>query len=144
MNWGKGLALALFAFALMMTWFVFKASQHPSPLVTEDYYGEELKFQVRIDQAARAKALSAPVRFTLTRGSVQVELPAEMKGRTVTGTLALQRPNDPRGDRTIVIRATSTATTKVAVQLLPGRYNAAMEWQADGTTYFTEEKVHVP
>ena len=28
MNWGKGLTLALIAFAGMMAWFVFKASQN--------------------------------------------------------------------------------------------------------------------
>lgn len=145
MNWGKALTLAMIAFAGMMTWFVIKASQNPMPLVTEDYYAAELKFQGRIDEAARAKALSAPVAIALTRTSVQLDLPAEMRGRSVTGTLTLQRPNDPRADRTITLPATEAATyTLNDVQLLPGRYNALLEWQANGTAYYTEEKAYVP
>ncbi len=145
MNWGKGLALALIAFAGMMTWFVIKASQNPMPLVTEDYYGAELKFQQRIDEQARTKTLSAPVAIALTRGSVQLDLPAEMQGRAVSGTLTLLRPNDPLADRTIVLPVTSTGTLAVTdVDLLPGRYNALLEWQADGVAYYTEEKAYVP
>ncbi|MBX2973616.1 MAG: FixH family protein [Flavobacteriales bacterium] len=144
MNWGKALALALIAFAGMMTWFVIKASQNPEPLVTEDYYGAELKYQGRIDETARAKALSAPVAIALTRGSVQLDLPAEMQGRKVTGTLTLLRPNDPRADRTIALPATDAGGYALHdVQLLPGRYNAMLEWQADGIAYYTEEKAYV-
>jgi hypothetical protein len=145
MNWGKALALALIAFAGMMTWFVIKASQNPMPLVTEDYYAAELEYQGRIDEAARAKALSAPVAIALTRASVQLGLPAEMRGRNVTGTLTLLRPNDPRADRTIALPPTDAGAYALDdVRLLPGRYNALLEWQADGTTYYTEEKAYVP
>ena len=145
MNWGKALTLAMIAFAGMMTWFVIKASQNPMPLVTEDYYGAELKFQGRIDEAARARELSAPVAISLTRGSVQLDLPAEMRGRSVSGSLTLLRPNDPRADLTIALHATDAGRFMLSdARLLPGRYNALLEWQADGITYYTEEKVYVP
>lgn len=144
MNWGKGLALALIAFAGMMTWFVVKASQNPEPLVTEDYYGAELKFQGRIDETARAKALSAPVRMDLQRASLTIHFPAEMNGRHITGTLNLLRPNDPRADGALTIRTDSAVFSTTALPLLPGRYNAALSWQVNGISYHTEEKVFVP
>jgi hypothetical protein len=145
MNWGKGLALAMIAFAGMMTWFVIKASQNDPSLVTDDYYAAELKYQVRIDEVGRARALSAPVAIALTRSSARVDLPAEMQGREVTGTLTLQRPNDPRADRIIVLPATTDGVYTVDdLALLPGRYNVLLEWKADGITYATEEKAHVP
>lgn len=144
MNWGKALTLALIAFAGMMTWFVIKASQNPVPLVTEDYYGAELKFQGRIDETARAKALSAPVKFSFTRASLHVLLPTEMRGRNVSGTLNLLRPNDPRADRTVMLPAMDTGTYVLRdLDLLPGRYNVLLEWRADDIAYFTEEKVYV-
>ncbi len=144
MNWGKGLALALIAFAGMMTWFVIKATQNPMPLVTEDYYGAELKFQQRINEQARTKALSAPVAIALTRTSLHLDLPAEMQGRNVAGTLTLLRPNDPRADRTITLPASMSGFFSMQdMDLLPGRYNALLEWQADGLTYYTEEKAYV-
>lgn len=144
MNWGKALALALIAFALMMAWFVVKASQNPEPLVTEDYYGAELKFQGRIDEAARAKALSAPVRMDLQRAAAEVYFPAEMHGQRITGTLVLLRPNDPKADRQLTITTDSAHYRTDALDLLPGRYNAALEWEVNGVRYFTEDKIYVP
>lgn len=144
MNWGKGLALALIAFAGMMTWFVVKASQNPEPLVTEDYYRAELKFQGRIDETARARTLSAPVRMDIQRASLTIHFPAEMNGEHVTGTLTLLRPNDPRADGELAIRTDSAMFTSRALSLLPGRYNAALSWQVNGIGYHTEEKVFVP
>ncbi len=143
MNWGKGLALALIAFAAMMAWFMIKASQNPSPLVTEDYYGQELKFQQRIDEAARANALSAPVEMVVQRSSVQLNFPAELAGRRISGLLQLQRPDDPLADRTLPL-TTDSARFTVGTELAQGRYNAALQWEADGVKYFTQEKVYVP
>lgn len=144
MNWGKGLTLAILAFALMMAWFVFKASQNPMPLVTEDYYGAELKYQGRIDETARAHALSAPVRIALQRSSVGLIFPQEMQGSHITGTLNLLRPDNPAADRIMQISTDSLHLTIPNMDLVGGRYNTALEWQVAGVKYFTEEKVYVP
>jgi nitrogen fixation protein FixH len=145
MNWGKGLALALIAFAGMMAWFAIQASKNPEALVTEDYYAAELRYQQRIEEQQRAQTLSAPVTLDLTRTSVQIALPQEMRGRAVSGTLTLRRPNDPRADRTIELPMNdSAAYTITELRLLPGRYDALVEWRADNITYYMEEKVHVP
>ena len=144
MNWGKGIILALAAFACMMAWFMFKASQNPAPLVTEDYYGAELKYQQRIDEAARAAALSAPVRMKVERTAVRLDFPAEMNGRSIRATFTLQRPNDPTADRVLAFSTTIAAHTDTTVSLVPGRYNAALEWEVEGVKYFTADKIYVP
>lgn len=143
MNWGKGLALALIAFAALMAWFVVKASRNPEPLVTEDYYGAELRFQQRMDEASRAAALSAPVRMDLQRTGLSLQFPAEMEGRRITATLSLMRPNAPSADLRLDL-ATDSARYSTDLALLAGRYNAALEWEVDGVAYFTEEKAYVP
>lgn len=144
MNWGKGVALALFAFASMMAWFMVKASQNPEPLVTEDYYGEELRFQDRIDEAERANALSAPVRMECGREGVTLRFPAELEGSRISGTLGLLRPNAPAADRSTSFVTESTTVHIKELRLLPGRYNIALSWKVNGMDYFTEEKVFVP
>lgn len=98
MNWGKGLALALIAFAGMMAWFVVMAARNPSPLVTEEIMKKELKFQERIDHTARANALSAPVHMIVTANELRLEFPQEFHGKTISGELTLLRPNDPRAE----------------------------------------------
>ncbi|HPF90324.1 MAG: FixH family protein [Flavobacteriales bacterium] len=144
MNWGKGIALALTAFAVMMGWFLVKASQNPEPLVTEDYYAEELRFQQRIDGMVRAQKLSAPVAMTFERGRVVLRFPHEMEGEHLTGNLQLIRPNAPMADRSIPFRTDRVELVLNEVELLPGRYNAALTWTARGEELFTEEKVFVP
>lgn len=144
MNWGKGLALALGAFAVMMAWFVIQAAKNPESLVTEDYYGAELKFQERIDEAARAKVLSTPVRMDVQHGSATLQFPAELAGRRITGKLTLLRPNDPQADHVLQLATDDASFTANGLNLPPGRYNALLEWEAEGVNYYTEEKIYVP
>lgn len=144
MNWGKGLALALASFAALMAWFIVKASQEPEPLVTEQYYEQELKYQERIDDIARARTIG-PVRMDVTRGTVRILFPEEVHGRSISGDLLLQRPNDPSKDRRVMVRPDAKGDFGTdGMQLVPGRYNAQLEWRADGVTYYTEERIVVP
>jgi hypothetical protein len=144
MNWGKGLTLALIAFASMMAWFVVMASRNPTPLVTEQYYEKELVYQQRIDHTARANALSAGVGITLTTTGARLVFPPEFRTKAISGELTLLRPNDPRADHVVSISAVENGVFEAAgMDLWPGRYNAALEWTVDGERYFTEEKLVV-
>ncbi len=145
MNWGKGLALTLAAFAGLMVWFIVMSARNPEPLVTEQYYEQELKYQARIDNTERANALSKAVGMQPVKEGVMLSFPAEMRSSTITGELTLLRPNDPAADRLITIAPDSTGQfLALAHGLLSGRYNALLEWTANGTTYYTEEKLVVP
>ena len=144
MNWGKGLVLALVAFASLMAWFVVKATQNPEPLVTERYYEEELLYQGRIDNTERANKLSGSVAITLDRRTVHLRFPAELAGQPITGELTLLRPNDPEGDRNIAVVADSQGAFTAAFPELPsGRYNALLTWRNGAAEYYTEEKLVV-
>ena len=83
MNWGKGLTIALIVFAGMMAWFVVMAHRNPEPLVTEEYYAEELKYQQRIDHTERALAMSKAVRMDV--GNDRVLLQFQFKGEVIGG-----------------------------------------------------------
>jgi hypothetical protein len=145
MNWGKGLALVLVAFAGLMAWFIVMSARNPEPLVTEHYYEQELKYQQRINNTERANALSTAVIMRPMRYGVLLTFPAEIRSSGIAGVLTLLRPNDPKGDRTINITPDSTGRfLALAPGLTSGRYNAQLEWTANGTTYYTEEKLVVP
>ncbi len=144
MNWGKGLALTLAAFAGLMVWFIVMATRNPEPLVTEEYYEHELKYQERIDNTTRAQALTA-VRMDVTARNIRITFPTGTNDRSISGDLTLLRPNDPTADRQLKVIADSTGVyTNSALDLVPGRYNALLEWSAGGIAYYTEEKLVVP
>ncbi|MBK8339727.1 MAG: FixH family protein [Flavobacteriales bacterium] len=145
MNWGKGLAMALAAFAGLMVFFIVMAARNPEPLVTEQYYEEELKYQERIDNSERANALTRAVRIEVNGQGVRLSFPEEMHDRAIHGELTLLRPNDPIADRHVTITPDGSGVFEtVDLGLLSGRYNALLEWSVDGVAYYTEEKLMVP
>lgn len=141
MNWGKGLVLALVSFAALMAWFIVKAQQNPEPLVTEQYYEQELKYQERIEATERANRIGE-VGITATRTSVRISFPDSLRGSTITGDLLLQRPNDPSEDRMYTVTA-SAGMTDLDAELTAGRYNAELSWTTNGIPYFTKAKITV-
>ncbi|MBK6776307.1 MAG: FixH family protein [Flavobacteriales bacterium] len=145
MNWGKGLVLTLITFGGLMTWLVVKSIQNPEPLVTEQYYEQELKYQQRIDNTERANALSANVSMVPSAQGVRITFPPEAHSGSITGVLTLLRPNDPLADRQVIVAADTTGIfDAVTPGLVAGRYNALLEWSANGIAYYTEEKLVVP
>ena len=145
MNWGKGLALALITFAGLMAWFVVMSMRDPEPLVTEQYYEQELKYQHRINNTERANALSANVTIEPIAQGVRLTFPPETRKGSITGVLTLLRPNDPLADRQVIVAADTTGVFHaIAPGMVAGRYNALLEWTANGVAYYTEEKLVVP
>lgn len=145
MNWGKGILLVLIAFVGLMAWFLVMAARNPEPLVTEAYYEQELAYQSRIDETARANALTAPVGIVVRDQRIELRFPEEVRSATITGALTLRRPNDPRADRTAAIAPVVEGTFSTEpLDLRSGRYDALLSWIADGTVYYTEEKLVVP
>ena len=144
MNWGKGITLALIAFAGMMAYFLIRASGNPSPLVTDKYYEQELKYQQRINNTNRADALSADVVMQITANGIRLEFPKEIDPGTFTGELTLLRPNNPTLDKTIAVMASSDGIFEIEGDLLaPGRYNALLEWKAGESAYYSEQRIVV-
>lgn len=142
MNWGKGLAISLVAFAAMMAAFGIASARRAESLVTEEYYAEELRYQQRIDAQSRANALSAPVSIAIDEDRVQLRFPPELAAKRITGSLHLLRPNDARADRELEVLADSTGTfVSAPLELWPGRYDASLEWSVDGASYHTSEKL---
>ncbi|MFN3875447.1 MAG: FixH family protein [Flavobacteriales bacterium] len=145
MNWGKGLALSLIAFAGMMAAFGIAGARRNEQLVTNEYYADELRYQERIDARERANGLSAPVDMRIADDRMELRFPAELAGRRITGTLTLLRPNDARADRRLAVAADSAGVfVSEPLTLRPGRYDASLEWLVDGVAYHTAEKLVAP
>lgn len=144
MNWGRAITLSLIGFASMLATLFVIGSRHMESLVTEEYYAEELRYQDRIDAQARAQALSTPARFDASGDRITIGFPPELAGKTITGTLTLLRPNDAQADRTISIGPlTEVAFASGPLGLALGRYDASLDWQVDGVSYHSADKLVV-
>lgn len=144
MNWGKGLALVMIAFAGMLAYFLVLAAQNPEPLIAENYYAQELRFQERIDASSRAMALSGAVKMDAARDRVAVTFPEGVKDKAIAGTLLLLHAQENSEDRSVVIRTVANGHFEAAIALRAGRYLAQLEWTADTTKYYSEAQLMVP
>ena len=134
----------MIAFAGMLAYFLVLAARNPEPLVSENYYSQELRFQERIDASSRALALSGSVRMDATRDRVTVIFPEEVKDKPLTAELSLLHIQESNEDHSVVINTAPGGRYEEAITLRPGRYLAQLEWQADTVKYYSETQLIVP
>jgi nitrogen fixation protein FixH len=143
MNWGNKLILVFVAFAALIATLVYKAVNTKYELVSKDYYTEELRYQDKIDGVRNANALSA-VTVQQNADELEITLPAEMKGKTVSGELWLYCPTDAARDRKIKIDPDKTAVVRISKsRLSKGSFSLRLNWQAEKDKYYTEQQLNV-
>lgn len=139
-NWGYKIAAVYLLFVTGILYLVFRATKEHYDLVTEDYYGAELKYQTVIDQKARVAALSAPPKVGVEDGSLLVQLPAEFNGKTCTGELYLYCPSDERNDLRRSFRVTNAVFSLTLPGDVEGLFDIKLSWSSNGETYYHEQK----
>ena len=144
-HFGHGVAITLTAFAILLGWFLYRAISISEDLVTEDYYGKELRFQNDIDMLERAAAHGESVRMETAGNQLHLTFPSAMKGEEITGTLELMRPNDARADQLVAVVADTAGTCMISTADWPrGLYRARLDWRAQGEDHLSEQRLVVP
>jgi hypothetical protein len=138
-NWYHKILLVLAAFIAMMTYFAVRSVNAPLELVTEKYYEAEIKYQDRINDITNANNLSIKPRITAQQGKLHVQFPPECK--SITGTLNLYYAANSQYDKSFPIRVNASNQFDVDIQQRSGAYSIQLDWEENGTHYFTEEKL---
>ncbi|RPD47358.1 FixH family protein [Paracnuella aquatica] len=139
-NWGHRIAGVYILFVIGILYLVYRANNEEHDLVTEDYYGEELKYQSVIDQKDRVARLSAPPKMEVSGGKLLVSFPTEFDGTLTEGELYLYCPSNQGND---LRRSFSVTNGAFALQLpndIQGLYDIKLTWKSGGKTYFQEQK----
>lgn len=142
--WPFGIVLAFVIFFVGMASVVVIASTHRENLVTKNYYEDELKFQSRIDDSARAQKSGATISFDAANRRVVIALPVAQLTNKFSGTIQLYRPSAPELDRELALELNSDGTQTLNLsKLAPGAWQIRIRWSADGENYFLEQKITV-
>lgn len=139
-SWGYKIAAVYILFVIGILYLVYRASNEDYDLVTEDYYGAELKYQTVIDQKERVARLSTPPQMAVNDGKLQVQLPSEFDGKPTEGELYLYCPADDRNDLRRNFNITEGAFSLKLPATIKGLFEIKLTWKADGQTYFHEQK----
>jgi hypothetical protein len=143
-NWGYKITAVYLVFVAGIMYLVMQASKHNVDLVTEDYYGEELRYQEKIDQRSRAEALSGPIRFELADNTIHIRFPDEFTGKEITGEVLLYYPADSKRDVRSPIRTNANAMALRIPDTRSGMHILQVKWTADQQTYYFEENLFIP
>jgi hypothetical protein len=140
MNFGKWIVVAFILFAGFIATLVTVCVRQNIPLVTSDYYKEELKYQEQIERSNNAGALADIPVITINNQRLQLDylmLPAVRNAR-----VNLFRPSDPELDQNFMIEESAATSQSFEIHKpQPGLYRARMTWEQAGKEYYIEKVI---
>ena len=142
--WPWGIILTFVLFFGGMATVVVIAATHRESLVNANYYEQELKFQSRIDSAARGQKSGASIQLDAVAGKLLVTLPPEQVAQKLSGAIEFYRPSTPDLDHELSLapNAEGKQTLDVA-KLAAGAWHVRVRWNAGGHDYFLEQKITI-
>ncbi len=141
MNWGNKLMFVFILFAGLIGTMVYKAINTKFELVSKDYYKDELRYQDRIDGRNNAEKIGK-VAVTQDAESVEIALPAEMKGMAVSGEAWFYCKTDAIKDRRIPLSVDENGRQLIMKKtLVKGNYELKLNWETASEKYYTEQKL---
>ncbi|MGK7389973.1 MAG: FixH family protein [Candidatus Cyclobacteriaceae bacterium M2_1C_046] len=139
-NWGTKIILSFVGFAIFIIYLVVMSFRENIDLVTEDYYGEELKYEQRLSQMDNVNGLDNKVIIIASSDSYTLTFPhKEIK----TGDLHFYRPDNKAFDRNYDLKGSKGTYTVSKADLIPGRYRVKISWGASGKKFYQEELIFV-
>jgi len=111
-------------------------------LVTEDYYGEELKFQSDIDKETHSKTLKTNLAWTKTTEGVVISFPNDLDIEHIKGNVFLYRPSNKQFDFEIPISLSNHTLLIPDKRLLGGRWNIKVDWEYNKNEYLYKTEIN--
>src|SRR3974377_49651 len=91
--WPYGIMTAFAVFISGTIALILMASAQKEDLVNRSYYEQELRYQSRLDNLARAAQCGASVAYDAKEQSIALSLPLSRPGASPTGSVQLYRPS---------------------------------------------------
>ena len=145
MNWGNKLIAVFIGFGVLMGYMVYRCTKVPVNLVSSEYYKDELAFQQVIDGNGMAMKLSTPVVLVANHRQLLLQLPPEMKSKTITGELLLYCPAKAENDKKFELRVDDNGRQAIPIDAhAEGNYEVKLSWQSDSIAYFSQQTLIIP
>jgi|SRR5688572_18574051 hypothetical protein len=140
MNWGRWIIVSFILFAMFIGTLVVICVRQDTPLVSKQYYQEELDYQNQIDRIENANALVESPDITIVKDSLRITYIrfSEMEN----GKIKLFRPSDPRLDRQYDVPSSTQESQAFSIRdLQKGLYKARLLWEQDGKEFYLEKTI---
>lgn len=142
--WPVAIVVVLSCFIGGIVFSVSLMLQQEVPLVAEDYYAQELVFQERIDQNARAVgagALPTLVRDIENPGA-WLAFPRSGLVDVGAGQIAFVRPSNPQLDFTVPVNPDSEGRQFIGLnEVQKGLWLVQLDWEEEGKRFYHETQL---
>ncbi len=143
MSWGNKLLLVFIGFALLMGTLVYKCTQQTFELVSNDYYGDELRYQDNIDGSNNANKLSE-LTIDQTEHQLVVQLPKEQHSMKVTGKLWFYCADNASNDRKLLMETNSDGAMVIdKTKLAKTNYQVKVSWLVGQQKFYKEVNIDI-
>ncbi len=144
MNWGNKLLVTFIVFGLGMGYLVYRSMSTNFELVEKDYYKSELRYQQVIDASNRTNELGSSVTLVQSENGVMLQLPEEMKNKSITGDVLFYCAYDKKKDKKFTLQVNENGQQQFPLtEIASGNYTVKISWAQDGKTYYSEKSLTV-
>lgn len=144
MSWGYRVTILTLGFVSFMTFLVVGAFRQNFDLVTEDYYGKELKFQDQIEKQKNHQALEGSVSCTIEKGEILLRFPSDHSGKKIEGEVLFFRPSDASEDRRVEINVPENNLQVIdGGQFINGLYKVQVDYKVGDKAYYFEDAIMI-
>ena len=144
-TWGTGIFIFIVLFVITCLSFLWYTQTLHISLVEEDYYPKELRHEEHLNKIRNANLLHERIKFLVGKEQVSVILPAEMRGKPLTGQIHVYRPSDEKLDLILpMIPDTAGLQNIPLAKFTKGKYIVKVEWSSGKKQYYEEEEIYIP
>ncbi|MDP3352618.1 MAG: FixH family protein [Flavobacteriaceae bacterium] len=144
-NWGWGIVIALATFMIFIGSLVFQLvfnKKYDHQLVSENYYKDELLFQVEVNKLENAKKLVENIIIQNKDGKLLVIFPKDLNFSEISGSISFQYVMDEQFDFEQKIELTSNIFEVDPLKFKKGTWNLKVDWKYQKAAYLFKEKIH--
>ncbi|MEO5998226.1 MAG: FixH family protein [Chitinophagaceae bacterium] len=144
MNWGNKLIAVFLCFGASMGFLVYRCMQVQVNLVSNEYYKDELAYQQVIDGKIMAGRLSSAVTLMADSEHLIIQLPSEMKSKSIKGDILFYCPSKSANDKKSVLQTDQSGRQVLPATFLSrGKYQVKINWKSDNISYYSEQPLNV-
>lgn len=143
-NWGWSIVIALAAFIIFISTIVFQLmfdKKYDHQLVSENYYKDELLYQLELNKLENAKKLPENLKIQIKEGQLALLFPPNMNPQDIKAHINLQYVIDAQYDFEQTIALDSTVYILNSTPLKRGTWYVKVDWSYLDVAYMLKEKI---
>ena len=144
MSWGWKIAIFLTLFIGFIMSMVIYSFTTTADLVAEDYYNQEIQYQLSIDAQKNALDISKKVSLSTSENEITLKFPESFDLNIEKGDISFYRPENAKLDRSFEFDLNENNEQKINKgKITKGFYKVTIQFISEGKTYLFDKEIWV-